>query len=167
MAPSARFATTTVVVPCAWFQPSTLPSSVSNRNSALPPVGRANPAVGLKTAPVGALCTLTTSGEAGGGGNGTPSEPRYNVDLLVWLSATHHGVVGPEVRPQALTRFGSVFGATPGWSETSGMTLNEVRSAARSGETATIAMPTTKASANSARMRCAARSSPTLPPSGW
>src|SRR5919197_4573362 len=163
MAPSARFATTTAVVPCAWFQPSTLPSSVSNRNSALPPVGRANPAVGLKTAPVGLLWTLTTSGEAGGGGNGTPSEPRYNVDLLVWLSATHHGLVELEVRPQALTRLGSVFGATPCWSETSGTTVNEVRSAARSGDTATMAMPNNNASAISASLRCVERSSPTLP----
>jgi hypothetical protein len=71
--------------------------------------------------------------------------------LSVPLSDTHHGLVGLEVSPQALTRFGSVFGATPGWSETSGTTLNDVRSAARSGEMATIATPSTKASASSTR----------------
>ena len=42
--------------------------------------------------------------------------------MFVPLSETHHGVVGPETRPQALTISGSVTGATPGWSETSGVT---------------------------------------------
>src|ERR671931_2230531 len=55
----------------------------------------------LKTMPVGAPATWTTSG------CGSPS-PLYSVETLVSLSATHQKVVGPATRHQALTRLGSV-----------------------------------------------------------
>src|SRR4026207_1319739 len=116
MAPtSERSATMIAVVPCALFQARIRPFSVSNRNEALTPPGSRKPAVLLKTVPVGAPATVTTSPCF------CPSEPRYRVDLLVPLSETHHGEVAEEVSPQALTRSGSVTGATPGWSETSGV----------------------------------------------
>src|SRR5207237_3432680 len=110
--------------------------------------------------PVGALSTPTTSGEAVG--NGAPSEPRYSVLTSVPLSDTHHGVVGPEVRPQALTRFESVLSAEVGWSETSLVTLNEVLGAAVSGLTATMATPRTNASTSSARRPCEEMCSPII-----
>ena len=50
--------------------------------------------------------------------------PAYRVVLSVPLSDTHSGepgaasVPGEADRPQALTRSGSVNGATPGWSDT-------------------------------------------------
>src|SRR5689334_2126303 len=113
---SERSATLTAVVPCPLFQPRTRPFSVSNRNDALTPPGSTKPAVLLKTTPVGPPWTVTTSPCF------CPSEPRYRVDLLVPLSETHHGDVGLETSPQALTRSGSVIGAAPGWSETSGVT---------------------------------------------
>src|SRR5215471_16693612 len=73
-----------------------------------------------KTAPVGPPRTFTVSGTF------APA-PVYSVDLLLLgsgpLSATHHGVVGPRARPQPLTRSGSVSGAAPGMSETSGVTV--------------------------------------------
>ena len=72
--------------------------------------------------PVGAPGTFTTSGPLGGGGNGVPVAS-YSVEVSVPLFATHHGVAGPSETPQALTRFGSVTGAMPGWSETSGVTV--------------------------------------------
>src|SRR5665647_2700585 len=43
---------------------------------------------------------------------------RYKVERSVPLSDTQRGVVGPWVRPQALTRLGSVTGAIPGTSDT-------------------------------------------------
>src|SRR5262249_37911311 len=58
---------------------------------ALPPVN---------TVPVGAPETVTTSGTA------LPL-PSYSVEVFEWLFATHHGVLGPATKPQALTRFGS------------------------------------------------------------
>src|SRR5262245_51683080 len=104
------------VVPCAPFQARRTPSSPSNRNAALPPVGRLKPVVVLKTVPVGLPGTETIRPCF------TPA-PLYSVDLLVPLSATHHGVVGPEVRPHELTRSGSPGGTTDGWSDTSGTTV--------------------------------------------
>ena len=91
----------------------------------------------LKTIAGRAAWTVTTSACF------CPSEPRYRVDLLVPLSATHHGVVGPETSPQALTRSGSVVGcATPGWSETSGIDRERRRlRRAQSGETTASARP--------------------------
>src|SRR4051794_38070860 len=125
---SERSATLIAVVPCPLFQARIRPLSVSNRNDALTPPGSTKPAaVLLKTTPVGPPCTVTTSPCL------APSEPRYRVDLLVPLSETHHGDVALETSPQPLTRSGSVTGATPGWSETSGVTWKVVGSPAESG----------------------------------
>src|SRR5689334_16271154 len=124
------------VVPCAPFQARTIPSSPSNRNKALPPVGRMKPVVVLKTVPVGPPGTETISPCF------TPAA-LYRVDLLVPLSETHHGVVGPEVRPHAFLRSGSVSGASKGWFETSGTTVYVVGFAAPSGAASTNAAPST------------------------
>src|SRR4029450_6334667 len=106
MAPTLeRSLTTMAVVPCAPFQPRTMPSSLSKRNSALPPVGSANPAVGLKTVPVGPPATETTRPCF------TPA-PLYSVDLSVPLSDTHHGLVALEGSPHGLPRSGPVAGGT-------------------------------------------------------
>src|SRR6266550_1984634 len=70
-----------------------------------------NPGPSLKTAPVGAPGTLTTSGIA------APVRS-YNVERSVPLSATHHGEVGPATSPHALTRLGSRCAAAPGTSDT-------------------------------------------------
>src|SRR5919198_1428794 len=96
------------------FQPRMVPLSVAHMKTdgpELSPWRTTKLSLSLKTIPVGAPATWTTSG------NGVPS-PVYRVDTLVPLSATHHGVVGPATSPQALTRFGSVCAATPGWSDT-------------------------------------------------
>ena len=124
------------VVPCAPFQARTIPSSPSNRNSAFPPVGRLKPAVVLNTVPVGPPGTATMRPCF------TPAA-LYRVDLLVPLSETHHGVVGPEVRPHAFRRSGSVIGANEGWLETSGTTVYAVGFAAPSGAATTSAAPST------------------------
>src|SRR5436190_2537421 len=63
-----------------------------------------NPVPPLKTIPVGPPGTFTTIGTI------VPF-PWYSVDLSVPLSATHHGVVGPAVMPQPLTRLGSIRSA--------------------------------------------------------
>jgi hypothetical protein len=97
------------------FQARTMPSSPSNRNRAFPPVGRTKPAVGLNTVPVGPPGTETTRPCF------TPAA-LYSVDLLVPLSETHHGVVGPDVRPHAFLRSGSIIDASEAWLETSGTT---------------------------------------------
>jgi hypothetical protein len=55
-----------------------------------------------------------------------------------------------------------VFGATPAWSETNGTTVNEFRSAAVSGETATNAAPSTRASAITTRRTLTESCSPIL-----
>src|ERR687888_2442712 len=146
----------------AGLQPRILPSSLANRNRATPekvPSLTTKLDVGLKTSPVGPPPTLTTSGCAGGSGNGVPSPP-YSVLRSVPLSETHHGVDGPAVRPQALTRFVSVCAATPAWSETSGVTVYEFRSAAVSGETATKAEPSMSASTSNALRRRPKRCAP-------
>ena len=97
------------------FQPRIFPSSVENRNSEGPDTPSwltTKSELPLNTVPVGAPFTLTTSGMVA-------PVPSYRVETLVPLSATHHGVVGPAARPQALTRFGSTLAAAPGTSETS------------------------------------------------
>src|SRR5689334_24281674 len=113
-----------------------MPSSPSNRNRAFPPVGRTKPAVGLNTVPVGPPGTETTRPCF------TPAA-LYRVDLLVPLSETHHGVVGPEVRPHAFLRSGSVSGANEDWLEISGTTVYVVVFAAPSGAASTNAAPST------------------------
>ena len=96
------------------FQPRIVPNSVANRNRDGPEkpswltTNREPP---LNTAPVGAPGTFTTNGIA-------IPVPSYNVERSVPLSDTHQGVVGPDVSPHALTRFGSRFAAAPGTSET-------------------------------------------------
>src|SRR6266511_3587149 len=113
MAPTLERSTAT----CAWsdgagggtpgFQPRIVPSSLANRNSAGPdavPLETTKLEVPLKTAPVGPPPTRTSSGIF------APAA-LYRVDRSVPLSATHQGVVGPAVRPQALTRLGSVVSA--------------------------------------------------------
>src|SRR5919204_3592709 len=94
----------------AGLHPRMVPLSVANRNSAGPEFVTSvttNCEPPLNTAPVGAPGTLTTSGIA------VPVRSN-SVDVSVPLFATHHGVVGPAVRPQALTRFGSRCRACPG-----------------------------------------------------
>ena len=79
------------------------PLSVSKMNSAGPEAplfDTTNPEPPLNTAPVGAPATLTING------NGLPL-PSYSVDVLEWLLATHHGVLGPATSPHAFTRLGS------------------------------------------------------------
>ncbi len=94
------------------------------------------PGVVLKTVPVGPPATATMRPCL------TPAA-LYRVDLLVALSDTHHGVVGPEVRPHAFRRSGSVSGANVGWLETSGTTVYAVGFAAPSGAANTSAAPST------------------------
>jgi hypothetical protein len=91
-----------------------VPDSVANRNSAeadVVPSVTANPVPPLKTAPVGAPSTLTTSDW------GDPS-PLYSVEVSVPLFATHQNVDGPAVSPHAFTRFSSTVSASPGRSAT-------------------------------------------------
>src|SRR5439155_8587464 len=119
-----------------------------------PPVGRAKPVVPVKAGPGGPPATLTASPR------GLAAKPGFRGDRFVWLAATHHGDVGLEASPQALTRFGSVLGATPGWSDTKGVTVYALRGAALSGEAATTATPNTIASASSMRRPFTERCSP-------
>src|SRR5262249_9521812 len=79
------------------------------------------PAMPANTAPVGPPSTPTTSGTI----EMVVPLLEYSVDLSFPLSATHHGLLGLRVSPQALTRFGSVMAAAPGTSETSGVTVYE------------------------------------------
>ena len=88
-----------------------VPSSVANRNSALPvllPSGlfvtvstNCARALALKTAPVGAPASETIR-------PCFSSRHRLfnSVDLSTPLSASHHGLVGLEVSPQGFTRSG-------------------------------------------------------------
>src|SRR5438552_9454808 len=55
------------------------------------------------------------------------------VETFVPLSATHHGDVADAVRPQALTRFGSLGGAAPARFDTSGCTAYVLSTAATAG----------------------------------
>ena len=83
------------------FQPRITPLSVANRNTdgpSAPSCVTWNPEPPLNTVPVGAPPTVTTSGI------GLPF-PSYSVEVFEWLFATHHGVLGPETRPHAFTRF--------------------------------------------------------------
>src|SRR4029453_5630451 len=102
---------------CAWaegagggapgFHPRIVPSSLANRNSAGPdavPLETTKLGVPLKTAPVGPPPTSTSRGTF------TPAAVS-RVGRSVPLSATHQGLVGPAVRPQALTRLGSMVSA--------------------------------------------------------
>src|SRR6478736_4125595 len=101
------------------FHARITPLSVSNRNKAgavAPFFETLKPVPPLNTAPVGAPATLTTNGTA------LPL-PSYSVEVLEWLFATHHGVLGPATKPHAFTRFGSWCAALFAWSETRRVTL--------------------------------------------
>src|SRR5215813_5915707 len=92
----------------AGFQPRIVPDSVAKMNRDGPdawPLVTTNPVPPLNTAPVGAPGTETTS------------------ETFVPLSATHHGVVGPAVNPQPLTRSWSIRSAGTNPSETRLWTL--------------------------------------------
>src|SRR2546423_298623 len=104
----------------AGLHPVMSPSSEAKRNSEAPlcpaPSETTKPSPGLNTVPVGAPPGMfTTSGTASAGWPGVA--PRYRVDVLVPLLATHTGVLGPADRPHALTRFGSVICARPATSD--------------------------------------------------
>src|SRR5215471_12600580 len=94
------------------FQPDTVPSSVTQMNSAcFPGASRKSAALPLKTMPVGvpalfwlgAPGTVTTS-------DGTVTglvDALISVDVPVALFEIHHGVVAPWTSPQAFLKFGS------------------------------------------------------------
>src|SRR5919204_1823928 len=128
------------------FQPRIFPSSVANRKSAGPlPTTKLGPV--LETAPVGALGTETTSGR------GVPSAV-YSVETSVPLSATHHGEPGSDVRPQALTRFASVWSAGRKPSETRLCWTYAFVSAAGVAAARMAAATARIAAASKARCRC-------------
>src|SRR5438034_6773587 len=114
MAPGLVAARKVSEVETAELNPRIVPSSVAKMNVAGAEVV---PSVIMKfelafdTAPVGALATGTAARAV------VPSA-RYTVETSIPLSATHQGERAVEVRPQALTRLESVFGATPETSET-------------------------------------------------
>src|SRR3954454_11169425 len=115
------------VAPTPGFHPSMLPLSVANKNVADAECPAASDTMKpvwsvLNTWPVGApVVTSTTSGALV---TDLGPDPTYSVVLSVPLSETHVGDPGAELvpgdadRPQALTRSGSVNGATPGWLDT-------------------------------------------------
>src|SRR5262249_37752853 len=87
--------------------------------------GTANAVVSLNTCPVGGPPgTATTSGVAATGA--PPTAPLYRVAVPVPALDTQTGVFGPRDMPQALTRWASVSGAFPGWSETRFVWVNAV-----------------------------------------
>ena len=94
------------------------PFSPANMNRAaaeLAPTDTTNAVVlPLNTVPVGAPPSMLTTSDCLMG----EVLELYNVERSVALSDTHSGVVGPWVRPQALTRLGSVTGANPATSDT-------------------------------------------------
>ena len=110
-------ATLWAVVPEDWFQALITPASEENRKRAGPPV-MAKPSPPLNTVPVGAPCGIVTTSGTIVAAWLAGVAPAYSVESPVPLSATQAGVAGPNVRPQALTRFGSVISAAPGMSET-------------------------------------------------
>src|SRR5438876_3685365 len=110
------------------FQPAIVPSSVAKRTKAGPELpfsemtksGEAGSKV-LKAWPVGAA-TAPTPAEGGAGiattrGCGLPA-PSYSVATPAWLSDTQIGLRGPTEVPHGFFRFGSVWAARPGMSET-------------------------------------------------
>ena len=87
-----------------------VPASVENRNTDGPDVDAfvtVKSVLPLYTRPVGPPATSTTNGMMA-------PVPSYRVETSLSAAFTHHGVVGPAARPQALTRFGSVAFACPG-----------------------------------------------------
>ncbi len=95
--------------------PSIVPASVAKMKrdaTGLPATVTGKPVPPLKTVPVGPPGTLTTSA------CGVPS-PVYSVDVFVPWFETHHGVAGPALMPQPLTRCGSFLTAPVPWSEVS------------------------------------------------
>src|SRR5882762_6118047 len=98
-----------------------VPSSLAKMNRAAlgepTPLFTTKPVPPLKTSPVGLPCAPPAPGTVKIAGI-APLATLYNVDLPVPLSAIHQGVVGPETRPQALTRLESVLAAGTKPSET-------------------------------------------------
>jgi hypothetical protein len=115
----------------------------------LVPLFTTNPGLPLNTIPVGPPGTLTSSGIF------APA-PVYSVDVPETLFADHHGVVGPATSPHAFTRSGSVVGAIPGWSETSGVTSKAFRTRAAAGLAATSTSRANTSTAELARLSMAA-----------
>src|SRR6266550_5436877 len=110
------------------FQPAMVPSSVANRKKAGPELpffvitksDEAGSKV-LNAWPVGAP-TAPAPADGGAGMStlsawGLPS-PSYRVAAPAWLSETQIGVPGPTDVPHGFFRFGSVWAARPGMSET-------------------------------------------------
>src|SRR5262245_10434564 len=100
------------------FQPVTAPDSEAKMYAAGPlstPLLTTKSAVPLKTCPVGDPPGIVT---LNGALIGLPlTSPVYtSLTPVPWDDAQNAS--GPTTRPQALTRVGSVIGATPGWSET-------------------------------------------------
>src|SRR5256885_2579042 len=101
------------------LQPEMVPSSVEKMNAATPeavPLDTVKPVPPLNTMPLGV--EMVPAGEPAGAGTVTTSgviapAPLYSVDRPVPLSEIHHGPVALGIRPQALTRLGSVTAATP------------------------------------------------------
>src|SRR5919201_6637411 len=143
-APEAELSTaiTACVGSTLLFQPAIVPFSVAN-SSALgpdrPPEEMTKPAVPLVVAPVGAAVPtplgvgiVTTVGDPEG--IGCPFES-YVVALPEPLSETQRPLFSPSVIPHGLTRFGSVFLAIPGTSETRLVWINVGAPAVCAGET--------------------------------
>ena len=126
MSGTAEWSTAIValVPPTLGFHPAIVPSSVANRNKALPvlpvlaSVTKKSEGVVLKTVPVG----VPPVGASGAGmatmsGTAVPS-PRYRVETPALLSDTQIGLVGLDESPHGLTRFLSVNFASPRVSDT-------------------------------------------------
>src|SRR3978361_1056608 len=100
-------------------QPSMVPASVAKMKrdaTMVVPTLTGKPVPPLKTVPVGPPGTATVRAAL-------VPRPSYSVEVLVPWFEPHHGVVGPALMPQPLTRLGSVVTAWPGRSATSAFTL--------------------------------------------
>src|SRR5436305_486303 len=112
------------------FQAAIVPSSVANIKILGPDrfplvISNASGIVAetlLKTVPVGVPAASPRAGEGmdTAGAMETPA-PEYIEERPMPLSETHQGPVGLWASPQGFTRFGSMFGATPGRSATRGV----------------------------------------------
>jgi len=106
------------VVPEAWFHPAIVPDRVENRKRELWPLTLNPEPAALNTCPVG---PAKFPPEGGGivttNGCGVPLV-LYNVEVLVPAFDTHIGLPALLDIPQGFFRFGSVFKAKPGTSDT-------------------------------------------------
>src|SRR3954453_10858316 len=112
------------------FQPGTAPDSEAKMNAAGPllvPSVTTKSVVPLNTWPVGAPPGMVT---LNGWVIGLPlTSPRYNSLRSAPLDDTQNGLVALREMPQALTRVGSVTGATPAWSDTRSVAMYAVAAA--------------------------------------